>query len=127
MRLLQVPLLAAILAIAATACDRFAVENDRGALLRGNWRSTVDGLMVAYNEDGTYLVSPTDGRAPFAGRYTVEGVGIIILNEEDAETCAGIEGRYTVTVTGATARFYLVDDSCAPRVEHMRAPWRRAA
>ena len=123
----RVPILLAMLATAVAACDRFAVENDRGELLRGNWRSTVDGLMVAYNEDGTYLVSPTDGRAPFSGRYTIEGVGIIILDEADTETCAGIEGRYTVTVIGWTARFYLVDDSCAPRIEHMRAPWRRAA
>lgn len=127
MRTLQLALLVAVLAIAVAACDRFAVEDDRGQLLRGNWRSTVDGLVISFNEDGTYLLTPMDGQAPTVGRYTIEGVGITILDDADTALCQGIEGRYTVTVSGWTAQFFLVDDSCAPRIGHMRAPWRRAA
>lgn len=133
MRALHLAALLASLAVGLMGCDRFAVEEDRGLLLRGNWRSTVDGLTIAFNEDGTYLVTPADGEAPIAGRYTVEGVGITILDDADTAACVGVEGRYTVTVSVAiavsewTAQFFLVDDSCAPRIEHMRALWRRAA
>jgi hypothetical protein len=128
MRALYLAALLAPLAVGLIGCDRFAVEEDRGMLLRGDWRSTVDGLTIVFNEDGTYLVTPVDGEVPIAGRYTVEGVGITILDDADTAACVGVAGRYTVTVSVSewTAQFFLVDDSCAPRIEHMRALWRRA-
>ena len=125
MRAFHLASLRVVFATRLAACDRFAVEHDRGLLLRGEWRSTIDERRIAFNEDGTYLVTPVDGESPIAGRYTVEGVGLTILDDADTATCDGIEGRYTVTVDGGTARFFLVDDTCAARIEQMRAPWRR--
>lgn len=105
-------LLAAVLASGGHAAEA----------LVGRWVSQVDRLALHLRSDGSFLITPPGGkRPPVEGRWNEEDGVITFRNSPTAPVCGGEPGRYRWKRNASgSLRFELLNDTCQPRMTHMK-------
>lgn len=96
--------------------------------LIGLWSSTLDGLTLSMNADGSFGISPPD-RPALSGSWRIDADSglYIFANDTGSAVCPGIEGRYRLIGNGSKGvlHFAHVNDECTPRLTHMRSEFVR--
>ena len=102
--------IAALLVAAATAASASALE--------GAYVVEATGATIGFDPDGAAFGATAEGLA-FSDAYVIDGDTITFTTAEDAPDCPGAAGVYTFVETATSARFILVTDPCASRVQTM--------
>lgn len=111
-------LLITALVIVAGGCGSEEAEPGLSESISGTWVS-LKGLLVTFNDDGTYDVGTEVGAADREfGTWSVDGNILTKVTDEDSRYCAGIVGKYETEVVddGERLESTVVDDECPKRV-----------
>lgn len=87
----------------------------------GTWQSTVDGLEVQFNEDGTLLAEIRSDHA-HAGEFRFEGTRLFLKELEQGSVCVGgaETGIYEIELLeNGNLKFTAIEDECATRVSYL--------
>jgi hypothetical protein len=74
---------------------------------------------------GSFEITPPSGeRPPLTGSWE-ENKGVVVFrNNSDAAVCKGVPGRYRWEMSETSGlRFMSLEDSCKPRIAHMKNPF----
>ena len=91
----------------------------------GRWVSRLDQLNLQIRPDGSFVIAMPEGkRPPVKGRWEEEDGIITFRNSPTAPVCGAEPGRYRwKRGASGSVHFELLDDTCQPRMTHMKHPF----
>ena len=96
--------------------------------LVGRWISRLDMLALTIRADGSFAITPPGSkRPPLTGSWEETEGAVVFRNDSDAAVCKDVPGRYLWEISEkGSLTFTLVEDSCTPRMTHMKSPFEPA-
>ena len=105
--------------------DGSDVATEAANSLVGRWTSRLDKLTLSVRADGSFQIAPPGNkRPPLTGSWEERDGVVVFRNDSDAAVCQEVPGRYRWEVAeDGSLTFTLIEDSCKPRMTHMKSPF----